>query len=75
VSKPEFSKELTPYVKAARNLGWTVVRTNGYHVQFRPPPGSPWPIVVFSSSPSDGRANKNSFALLKRCRVLPGGKN
>lgn len=49
-----------------RREGWRVLLTKRGHYKARPPDGGPF--VVFSSTPSDGRAMKNTLADIRRAR-------
>ncbi len=69
MGRAEFSKELMPLVKAARGQGWTVTRTNGSHLKFMPPKGSPWPMYHCAGTPSDHHALTNAKAFLRQCGV------
>lgn len=67
-------KRLRKIFRAAEDQGWTIVTTSA-HPRLQPPPGlrdaqgdlaAP---VIFASTPSDHRADKNSLAQLRRAGV------
>lgn len=55
-------RELKDIINAAIRQGFTVEKTNGGHVSFKDKKGK---IVIGSSTPSDGRGNKNLISHLR----------
>lgn len=62
-------KRLRGIVKLAENHGWSFGLTSQGHIRLQPPPEVTVTAVVFSSTPSDGRGDKNSIARLRRAGV------
>jgi hypothetical protein len=67
---------LKAVVKAAEAAGWTYDRTRKDHPRLSPPRGLEDPItgrlqapVLFASTPSDHRGDRNSRAALRRAGV------
>ncbi len=57
--------DLKRLIRAARNQGWQVERTDGGHLRFRPPDATGPPIIT-PSTPSDWRGLLNLRARLRR---------
>lgn len=57
------NKDYTALARVAREAGWRVERTNGGHMRWMPPVGTP---IYSSSSPSDWRAIAKHRSLLRR---------
>lgn len=66
MARSSIPKELKPWVTEALEAGWDFSRTKSGHYRFKPPTGTPWPIVIISSTSSDWRGNKNGFSLLRQ---------
>lgn len=62
-------KRLQAVVRLAQSHGWSYGRTARGHLRLCPPADVGADAVVFSSTPSDGRGDKNSIARLRRAGV------
>lgn len=66
---------LKDVVRAAEAAGWTYDRTRKHHPRLTPPrglldaTGKSQPPIMFASSPSDIRGDKNGIASLRRAGV------